>query len=152
MRPSRLSGQELRLAAEGSVKYKGTACVRLDVLHFRWNEPRELSRKNVDRLKNIFRLEGVHRLNPVNHIPAIIGQAHLDDVVNASEISAVRLLSNPDSDPPVLEFPAGYRLACLHGRHRVQAGRETLVPTDAWWTVDLYLAGISIFKRCTIPG
>ena len=64
--------------------------------------------------------------------------------MRASEVSAEHLLSNPDNDPPALRLPARHQLTCLHGRHRIQAARETLPPTEAWWTVDLYLAGISI--------
>lgn len=116
------------------------------MLYFQWNEPRELNRKNVERLKEVFRTDNVRRLEPRNHIPAVVDQSDLDDAIQTSEISAERLLSNPDNDPPVLTFPTGYRLTCLHGRHRVQAGRETLPPTDAWWTVDLYLAGMRLFQ------
>ena len=36
-----------------------------------------------------------------------------------------------------LVFPS--RLECLHGRHRVQAGKEFLSTGDKWWIVDLYL-------------
>ena len=72
MRRSRFSEQELRLEAERCVKYRGTARVRLEVLHFQWNEPRELNRKNVERLKEIFRIENVRRLEPRNYIPAIV--------------------------------------------------------------------------------
>jgi hypothetical protein len=152
MRRSRFSEQELRVEAERFVKYRGTARVRLEVLDFQWNEPRELSRKNVERLKEIFRGDkrlygNIRRLDPRNHIPAVVEQSDLDDAILASEVSAERLLSNPDNDPPVLKFAEGYRLTCLHGRHRIQAAREILPPTDAWWTVDLYLAGISISQR-----
>jgi hypothetical protein len=52
------------------------------------------------------------------------------------------LLSNPRDRYPELVFPGGYQLECLHGRHRIQAGREFLSPRDKWWAVDLYLAGI----------
>jgi hypothetical protein len=144
MRRSRFSEQELRLEAERCVKYRGTACVRLEVLHF---EPRELSRKNVKRLKEVFQRDKIRRLEPRNHIPAVVDQSDLDNAIQASEISAESLLTNPDNDPPMLRFPEHYRLTCLHGRHRIQAARETLPPTDAWWTVDLYLAGMSIFQR-----
>ena len=69
-------GQGLRIQAERYVKYRGTARVRLEALHFRWDEPRELSRKNVERLKEIFRrVEDVDRLEPRNHIPAVIEQS-----------------------------------------------------------------------------
>jgi hypothetical protein len=149
MRRSRFLEQELRLEAERFVKYRGTARVRLEVLHFQWNEPRELSQKNVERMKEIFRGDktaygNIRRLDPRNHIPAVVEQSVLDDAILASEVSAERLLSNPDNNPPVLKFAAGYLLTCLHGRHRIEAAREVLPSTDAWWTVDLYLAGMSI--------
>ena len=145
MRRPRSSEQELRIQAERYVKYRGTARVSLEVLHFQWDEPRELSRKNVERLKEVFRIDNVRRLEPRNHVPAVVDQSGLDNAILASKISAEALLSNPDNDPPTLKFPALYQLTCLHGRHRIQAARETLPPSDAWWTVDLYLAGMSIF-------
>jgi hypothetical protein len=144
MRQARFLDQEKRLAAERQIKYKGTARIRLEVLHFQWNEPRELNQKNLERLKKCFQTEGCHRLEWENHIPAIIDESQLDDAMVASDISAERLLSNLSDDYPELKFPAGYQLECLHGRHRVQAGRETLPPRDKWWTVDLYLKGMSI--------
>ena len=147
MRRPRFCEQELRLQTERCVKYKGTARVRLENLHFEWNEPRELSRKNVERLKEIFRMEDVHRLEPSNHVPAVIEPADLEAAMQVSEVSAEKLLSNPDNNPPALRFPPEHRLRCLHGRHRIQAARETLPPIDAWWTVDLYLAGMPIFQR-----
>jgi hypothetical protein len=62
----------------------------------------------------------------------------------ASGISADALLSNLSDDYPELKFPVGFQLECLHGRHRLQARRETLPSRDKWWTVDLYLEGMSI--------
>jgi hypothetical protein len=152
MRRSQFLEQELRLEAERFIKYRGIARVWLEVLDFKWNEPRELSRKNVERMKVIFgddkrRYGNIRRLDPRNHIPAVVEQSDLDDAILASKVSAERLLSNPDNNPPFLKFAAGYRLTCLHGRHRIQAARETLPPTDAWWTVDLYLASRSISQR-----
>ena len=77
MRRSRFSEQELRLEKERYVKYQGTARIQLEVLYFQWNEPRELSRKNVERLKEIFQGEkrsyaNIRQLDPRNHIPAVI--------------------------------------------------------------------------------
>jgi hypothetical protein len=74
----------------------------------------------------------------------MVEQSDLDDALLASDVSAERLLSNPDNNPPALKFAASYRLICLHGRHRIVAAREILLPTDAWWTVELYLAGMRI--------
>ena len=105
MRRSQFLEQELRLEAERFIKYRGTARVRLEVLHFQWNEPRELSGKNVERLKEVFHTDNIRRLEPRNHIPAIINQSVLDDAIQASEISAERLLSNPDNNPSAKDPP-----------------------------------------------
>ena len=77
------------------------------MLDSQWNEPREPSRKNVERIKEIFRGDkrsygGICRLGPRNHIPAVVEQSDLDDAILASEVSAERLLSNPDNDPTSL--------------------------------------------------
>ena len=130
MRPSRFLDQEKRLATEKRIKYKSTARIRLEVLHFQWNEPRELNQNNLERLKKCFRTEGCRRLEWENHIPAIIEGSQLDDAIVDSDISADRLLSNLSDNYPELKFPAGYQLECLHGRHRVQAERETLPSRD----------------------
>ena len=53
--PSRFADREERLATEGREKYQGTARIKLEVLHFPQNEPRELDRKNVERLKGYFK-------------------------------------------------------------------------------------------------
>lgn len=141
MRFPRYSEQDVRLEAERFVKYRGTARVPLHLLCFERGELRDLNRRNVERLKTVFHSETVRRLDPRNRVPAVISQSGLDEAVAASGISAERLLNDADNDPPALHFPAGVQLTCLHGRHRVQAARETLPPTDAWWAVDLYLAG-----------
>ncbi|OBT51206.1 hypothetical protein VE04_07718 [Pseudogymnoascus sp. 24MN13] len=52
---------------------------------------------------------------------------------------------------PLLEFPTGFRLECLYGRHRIEAGREFLHPGDNWWTVDLYLLDLNVdLKTCLV--
>ncbi|KAL5314439.1 hypothetical protein ACEPPN_017079 [Leptodophora sp. 'Broadleaf-Isolate-01'] len=145
-----LSEQELRLEAERFVKYRGTVRVRLEVLHSQWNEPRGLSRKNVEMLKEIFQGEkrsygNIRRLDPRNHILPVVERSNLGNAILASEIS----LSNPDTRN-MLKFAAGYRLTCLHGRYRNRAAREILLPTDAWWTVDLYLTDADPELRATL--
>lgn len=147
MRRRQSSEREQRLNLERNVKYRGTARIRLDHLHFEWGEARELSRKNVERLKQLFRTETIQRLEPRNHIPAVVHEHDLDGAVQGSKVSAETLLSNPDGDFPMLKFPRNFKLTCLHGRHRIQAARETLPPTDAWWTVDLYLTGMTTSYR-----
>lgn len=140
MPPTRAQEEELRVQAEKKVKFRGTACIRLEWLYFPGNQPRELKRKNVERLKSNFRKK-CDRLPIKNHIPALIEQQHLDAAIHASGILPANLLSNPNVGYPELVFPTGYQLECLHGRHRIQAAKEVLPLREKWWTVDLYLAG-----------
>ena len=50
---------------------------------------------------------------------------------------------------PELVFPNGYRLECLHGQHRIQAAQRIFLPArDKWWTVALYLTGIT--ESCSV--
>ena len=103
----------------------------------------------MEYLKQCFKKEGCRPLEVPHHIPALIDQERLDAAILASGISAKDLLSNPRDRYPELVFPGGYQLECLHGRHRIQAGREFLLPRDKWWAVDLYLAGMIKFPSRT---
>ena len=131
---------ESRLEAEKRVKYKGTARIKLKCLHFQTDEEKP-DGKNVERLKSIFRRDCC-RLDAHNFIAAVIEQQALDVAVELSGISAQQLCRDPPGGYPELVFPAGYRVDCLHGRHRIQAAKELDLE---WWMVDLYLAGMLIF-------
>ena len=134
-----------RLAVERRNNYTGTAIIRLEFWHFTCGEVRELDPNNVERLKKCFRTEGCHRLEIENHIPAIIDESLLNDALRASGKSRSELLCQNGESYVELKFLVGCQLACLHGQHRIQAGRESLPRRDAWWAVDLYLASISTF-------
>ncbi|KAL5352248.1 hypothetical protein ACLOAV_002195 [Pseudogymnoascus australis] len=61
------------------------------------------------------------------------------------------LTNNEVPDYPLLEFPTSFHLECLHGRHRIEAGREFLDPGNDWWTVDLYLSDLNVdLKTCLV--
>lgn len=147
MRQHHVQNEEFRLETQKKVKYKGTARIKLEWLHFHEIELRDLDIKNVERLKSVFRKE-CRRLDINHHIPALIDQQQLDASILASGVLPATLLSYPPNSYPELVFPAGYQLNCLHGRHRIQAGKEVLPRGDKWWTVDLYLAGkIKLFHE-----
>ena len=145
MRQTQAREEELKLEAERRIKYKGTCRIKLEMLYFRWNEPRELDTKNVEKLKACFRKSGCRRLLVQNHIPAIIDEQCLNTAIQSSGITAAMLTNNYEKEYPELILPATYQLLCLHGRHRIQAAKEYLSPRDKWWTVDLYLAGEMMF-------
>lgn len=82
IRRARFLEEERRQEAERSIKYRGTASIKLDVLHFPYKESREPDKKNVKRLRNLFRREGgCRRLDLRNHIPAVISQARLEAAI-----------------------------------------------------------------------
>jgi hypothetical protein len=141
MQRARFLERERKLAVEKRNKFKGTASIRLDVLHF----PCEDDESNVERLKNLFReTGGCDRLELRNHIAAVVDRERLDDAIRDSRISTERLPAELRDSYPELDFPPGYRLQCLNGQGRVLAATKVLPPGDKRWTVDLYLAGMDL--------
>jgi hypothetical protein len=152
MRRARFREQERRLATERSVKFRGTASIKIGILHFQGDKTGDVDhKKNVKRLEKIFRGEGCDRLKLRNHIVAVVDQQRLD---SALRILAEQLLADPRDDYPTLNFPPGYQLECLHGQARVDAAAQVLPLGDKHWTVDLYLAGksylVSTYDRVII--
>jgi hypothetical protein len=134
------SQREVALANERRLKFQGVAKVNLDEICFDSQSNRQLDRKNVERLCKIFREEGCQHLAVEHRIPAIVSQRGLATALAAANISAHTLQSHRESDVPHLRFPAG-QLHGLHGRHRVAAGLDVLLPSTRWWAVDIYLDG-----------
>ena len=143
MRPSRRQADNARFERERRGKYRGAARITLDVLHFSEKQSTTLDQENVEYLKEVFRREHCRREPVRNHVLVLIDQSCLDTALGLSGISAAALLTTGD-EYPELRLPAGVRLECLHGKHRIQAGREFLSPRDKWWIAELYLAGESV--------
>jgi len=133
--------RERRLAAELSAKFRGTASVQIKALQFPFKGLRDEDQKNTERLAELFREDKVCRdWQFCNHIPAIIEQHDLDAALVRSGISPGALLEAPDGQFE-LDFPIGFRLSCLRGRHRVLAAKDILPSGSRRWTVDLFLSG-----------
>ncbi|EMC97300.1 hypothetical protein BAUCODRAFT_130484 [Baudoinia panamericana UAMH 10762] len=81
---------------------------------------------NVDRLHSIFRTEGCHRTDPLHFVPAIIPKHQIDTALRDRQ-SIQRL-----------HLPAGIKLHCLHGKHRVLAAKRFFPKQEQWWTATLY--------------
>lgn len=125
-------------------KFQGTAKIYLRHLKFACDKQNvagnlHLDAKNVSRLLQIYHIEGCHRLDPANHIPALIGPDILKRCLIRSGVSKVDLLRR--HTPPFLELEDDIVLVYLHGRHRIAAALDYLLPLDKWWTVDLYSEG-----------
>lgn len=153
MRQSRARVEDARFERERRSKYRGRARLSLDVLQSVPGEDGTLDTENVERLKKKFQREGCRPEFVDNHILVTIDQDCLDTALSLSRLSAASLFTNTTADGTVagnyheLRFPAGVRLHCLQGKHRIQAGREFLSPRDKWWIADLYLS-----SKCTILG
>ena len=142
MRQARAREEEIQLEVEKRLKFQGTARIGLHHLNFPRDDAKELHRKNVDRLKAIYQQHGCRRLEVQHHVPATVDDGSLNAAIAAAGISLTTLGRSPTANGyPELVFPNGHRLECLHGRHRIQAGKEFLPARDQWWTVDLYLTG-----------
>ena len=152
MQRTQVQDQEETLEREKRIKYKGTARIRLEHFDFSKDEPGMLNKSVVKKLVSIFEAEGCFHRDSRYHVPAVIDRERLDPALHSSGFASDLLLGNAQTEAPELQFPLGFRLKCLHDRHRVQAGRE-MVPPQLWWTVDLYLAGMasSIPTKQNIP-
>jgi len=132
-------GTSRRIETEKTAKRLGAASIKLDVLDFPYSKALDIA--NVERLKRLF--VGPGGCVPgelLNHIPAIISESQLHEVLRFSGKSRDQLLFNSGSYVQ-LELPPGLRLKCLRGLHRVRAADEVLRGTDKRWIVDFYLAG-----------
>ena len=125
------------LATEKITKYRGSASIKLEVLHFE----HEQDPKNARKLELLFRKTGYDHLDVQNHVPAIIDKQTLETAVRDSGLTAEMLRVNLGGSYPELNFPPGLQLECLHGKDRVQAAARLLPKKDRRWIVDLYLAG-----------
>lgn len=133
--------QERQLAAELNAKFRGTFNVKIEALYFPPEELNEEDEKNSKRLKNLFRKEkDCPDWEIFDHIPALIEQQELNDALARSGISSEQSLSARDGYLD-LDFPTGFRLQSLRGRHRVLAAP----PDSRRWTVDLFLSGKTKF-------
>ena len=141
MQRTRVQAQEESLEREKQTKYKGSARIRLEPFDFSKSEPDVPDRSNVKNLVSIFEGEGCCQQDSRHHVTAVIDREQLDLATHSTGISSTVLLDNTQTERPELQFPSEFRLECLRGRCRVQAGRE-MTPPQLWWTVDLYLAGM----------
>lgn len=144
MNQIQVNDAERRIEVEKSSKFRGRAQVPLEFLYFSVRCPRDLDRSNVERLKAVYLREGVNRLKPENHVPAIISKADLKSAIKHSGTSLSDLLNRLQENLPRLKFPPNFRLQCLHGKHRIQAAKESarLKGEEKWWTVTFYLEGM----------
>ena len=155
MQQAQANVEDSRLDTERRLIFKGSALVRFEYLN--WNEyikrneaKRRPDQDHVDRVKRVFRKAGCRPLESIHHIPVVVSQQQLDAALaearrrgrwKADALPSNYATINSQDGYPELEFPGG--IECLHGLHRVQAGKEWLQPAEKWWIVDLYLSGIS---------
>lgn len=133
-----------------SSHFRGRARVSLEFLHFSEHSPRDLDSTNVQRLMGVYLEEGIKRLQHEHHVPAVIGIEDLSNALQISDLSLVDLLNSSQSKMPRLSFPKGFRLICLHGKHRIEAAKRSgcLRGEDRWWTVTLYSEGTRYDTCC----
>ena len=108
--------------------------------HFDVLGSRSIDARNVERIVNIFYLQaGCDRVNyPVD---AYIDGNTLTRALHSASLEPADLGS---AEPRFLPLPSGSPAVCMHGKHRLEAGRSFLEEEDRWWTVHLYCAGMGV--------
>jgi hypothetical protein len=137
------ANHEAQLERERRRKFLGSAKVAIEVLGFQQSPKRRQDDQDSERLLSSFEIAGCLRLGDKYHVQAVIDQGSLSDALDKIGASAEALLSKDADHWPRLHFPDGFRIQCLHGQHRIEAGSEYLWKSDRWWVVDLYATGMS---------
>lgn len=133
--------RETHVEEERRRTFLGSARVDLDVLRFDHQPQHQPSPQNVQRLVTTFENGGCLRLPSHHHVPAIISRQTLEEAMARSALSREHLFQPDLSRCPLLLFPDGVHLDCLHGCHRVAAAKEHLSVGEQWWIVDFYASG-----------
>ena len=132
------SEEEFRRFQDKQANYRG--CARIDLkflsLAETHGEASHLDERNVARLVQVFELEGCLRSEIEHRAPVLISELDLQTSLQRSGFAPQSLI---DQSQPMLDFPQGTYLRCLHGKHRIMAASQHLMPGDKWWSVDLYL-------------
>ncbi|KIW36055.1 uncharacterized protein PV06_11635 [Exophiala oligosperma] len=142
--------QEARIEEERKQRFYGSARVDLDALTFDTSPACQVHEPNIERLVSAFQRAGCLRLHPQYHVPAIVVKGELDTAIANAASSQDALLHHDPSKWPTLIFPDTLRIQCLHGRHRVEAGRRYLSVNDRWWVVDFYAPDLSAELRAKL--
>lgn len=119
--------KEFDSEAEKKIEFLGTARVAIRWLRF---ADGFMNPKHVQKLQSILRKD-CQRIHAQNHVPAVIDPEHLARALREANISANVLSKLALHNIPILEFWSGFRLECLHGKHRIKAAKDILPLSDA---------------------
>lgn len=122
-----------KLNGELSTKYCGNAKIALSQLDFDPGE--EADEKKISHLQRVFQQVGCDRQNPNHFISGTIPENVLQASLQCSHRNADDLRR---PEPPELRLPAGQRIQCLDGYHRILALNK-LNRNITWWPVKLYI-------------
>jgi hypothetical protein len=135
---------EAQLEKERLRKFLGSAKVAIEVLCFNQVTKRRQDDQDSERLLRSFEIAGCLRIGDKYHVQAVIDKDSLSDALEKVGASTEALFSKEADQWPRLQFPDGFRIQCLHGQHRIEAGSEYLWKNDRWWVVDFYSTGMPL--------
>ncbi len=132
---------ERRLAEAHDRYFLESARIDVDTQHFIGLCFREIQREELGSIAGFYKCESCICMDSGYHVPAAIGQEVLSNTLLNADSSVNALLSRDSCRRPKLTFPSGFWPHYLHGRHRIEAGRQYLRSHDHWWVVDLHVNG-----------
>ena len=105
---------------------------------------RDLDGSNVQRLLRVFEIEGCNQ--EAYPVSALIPQ----DVFHGSASHCNLSPDDLERGDKFLELPEGFKILCIHGRHRLEAANLFLPVNKRWWAVQLFRQGNLASLLCHI--
>ena len=128
-----------RILKSRDASFKGSAVLKISSFYTPDKHiPREFNGKNVERLKRNFKQEGLRRSDPENRIPVLLDKDEFTSALLLSNLRESDLITHRLEEMPDLKAKE-HSIHYLHGRHRLAAAKELLVPSEQWCGVDIYL-------------
>jgi hypothetical protein len=102
---------------------------------------KSLNPENILRLIRTFELEGCNRSK--HAVDATITAAQLKRTLQSLGIEEKEALRD---DRERIKFPKEFPVVCIHGKHRLEAGRRFLRNDQLWWDANLWEEGMLNIK------
>lgn len=129
--------------------FRGVARIRLDSLAF--SNPDPISQQNLRRLCRIFKnFRCLHQL-PEHRILVLLSERQFDAALAILRITPEQFQTPLENHEYELVSPLAEPFRCLHGKHRVEAGRQVLQPSDQWWSANVLVSDGQFPLRDRLP-
>jgi hypothetical protein len=100
---------------------------------------KSLNPENISRLIRTFQLEGCDQSK--HRVQVAITAAQLNGIFQSLGIEDEQAFWQ---DNERLNLPKGFPAVCIHGKHRLEAGKRFLRNDQLWWDADLWKGRLNV--------